>query len=80
MRCIRKDPKGSWAWPMNKHWRKDRLEIAPDESLVQNIGMEEGMFATDWSWQTQHTDLYFPNRIYGAFDFEMVDMELEEME
>ena len=79
MSCISKDPKGSWAWPMNKHWRKDRLEIAPDESLVQNIGEEDGKFATSWSWQSQQTDLYFPNRIYESFDFEMADMELEEL-
>ena len=79
LECIEQDPKGSWAFPMNFHWRKDRLEIAPDESLVQNIGVADSTFATGLTSVLQHTDSFDTTTIYESWDFEMADMELEEM-
>ena len=77
--CIEKDPKGSWAFSMNLHWRGQRFEIAPDESLVQNIGVAHSTFATGLTSVLQHTDLFDSTCIYDGWDFEMADMELEEM-
>jgi hypothetical protein len=77
--CIEKDPKGSWAFPMNLHWRGQRFEIAPDESLVQNIGVAHSTFAAGLTSVLQHTDLFDSTCIYDGWDFEMADMELEEM-
>ena len=53
---IIKDGTGSWAWPMNMYWRKDRKEVAPDVSRIQNVGAELGMFAPGAQW---HRDNHY---------------------
>lgn len=53
---IIKDSTGSWAWPMNMYWRRDRKEIAPDLSRIQNIGAEAGMFSPGDQW---HRDNHY---------------------
>lgn len=55
------DPKGSWAWPMNRFWRRDRYQVMPDVSRILNIGVEEGTFRTDEEvtvdyWSENHAD------------------------
>ena len=77
MDSIVKNPKGSWAHPMNLHWRGQRLEIIPDESLVQNIGVAHSTFAAGLRSVLQHTDSFDTTCIYDGWDFDMADMELE---
>lgn len=58
-RKVREDLKGSWAWPMNKYWRQDRVEVAPSVSRIQNIGARGGQFCPEtpgWHRAHQHTD------------------------
>lgn len=50
LKYVNKHDTGSWAWPMNRYWRKERKEISPDVSRIQNIGAEEGMFAPGAAW------------------------------
>lgn len=57
---VEADPLGSWAWPMNRYWRRGRSEIAPDLSRIQNIGERAGAFcpAGDWHRHHQHTEFW----------------------
>lgn len=60
---IEKTDKGSWAWPMNKYWRNGRFEIAPHCSYIQNIGEEDGMWATSmYQKYAHHTDWFNEER------------------
>jgi len=56
--AINEDPRGSWAWPMNRYWRADRQEIAPSIGRIQNIGAENGAFCPGGSWhrKNHHTE------------------------
>ena len=75
-----KDWKGAFDWPMRLLWRKNRFELAPDESLVQNIGNDRSLYAQEMTHAAiQHTSRYRPEKRYEGFDFEMVDMELLEL-
>lgn len=59
------DIKGSWAYPMGYYWMGKRNEIVPDVSRIQNIGREEGEFATVGSWLAlQHTPIWMGDDIY----------------
>jgi hypothetical protein len=80
MDSIVKNPKGSWAQPLNHWWRHkgNRLEVLPDESLVQNIGREEGMFVGPLDHDLQQTPMFNAQKRYESWDFEMADMELAE--
>jgi len=84
IKCILKTPKGSWAHPFNSYWRvlePNRFQIKPDESLVQNIGKENGVWTTDTIYDAiQQTERFYPNRNYMGWDFDMIDMELENYE
>lgn len=44
--CVHSNWRGSWAHPMNAYWRGNRCEVAPRISRVQNIGIEDGTWAT----------------------------------
>mgnify|MGYP003631573169 FL=1 len=75
-----KDEKGAFDWPMRLLWRKNRFEVAPDESLVQNIGNDRSLYAQEMTHAAiQHTNRYYPEKRYDGFDFEMLDMELAEL-
>ena len=84
MATIVKTPKGSWAHPFNSYWRvlePNRFQIKPDESLVQNIGKEKGVWTQEFThFALQKSSRFHPNRNYMGWDFDMVDMELEEYE
>ena len=72
-----KDPKGAFDWPMRLLWRKNRFELAPDESLVQNIGNDRSLYAQEMTHAAiQYTNRFYPEKSYEGFDFDMVDMEL----
>tara|TARA_B100002019_G_scaffold292441_1_gene315533 strand:+ start:3977 stop:4822 length:846 start_codon:yes stop_codon:yes gene_type:complete len=77
-------PHGSWAHPFNSYWRvlkPNRFEITPDESLVQNIGKDEGVWTEAMTYAAlQKTNRFHPNRNYMGWDFDMIDMELENYE
>ena len=51
---VKKSNTGSWGIPMNKYWRKDRVEIGPGVSRIQNIGAKEGMFNPDEKWHKKN--------------------------
>ena len=80
MESIVKHPKGSWAQPFNHYWRHkgNRLEVIPDESLVQNIGEEGGMFVSSLDHALQTSSRFHPEKHYAEWDFDMADMELAE--
>lgn len=72
-----KDPKGAFDWPMRLLWRGNRYELAPDESLVQNIGNDRSLYAQEMTHAAiQHTNRFYAEKRYEGFDFDMVDMEL----
>jgi hypothetical protein len=60
---VHKTDAGSWAWPMNKYWRGERVEIYPVISRVQNIGKEKGLFnrGGDWHNSNHHTPIWINN-------------------
>ena len=49
----------SWGFPMNYYWRKERLQVWPDVSRVQNIGRDHG-FSNAYPhvdyWSENHPD------------------------
>jgi len=53
LRVINKTDKGSWAWPMNNYWRKDRYEVKPLISRIYNIG-RTGLFENAARWDKKH--------------------------
>lgn len=61
---------GSWAWPMNMYWRKDRVEIAPDVSRCQNVGAIEGMFCpgSQWHRENHHVEYWAGDGKYTLTD------------
>lgn len=63
---------GSWAWTMNRYWRGDRKEVAPDVSRIQNIGAEGGMFAPGGRWHrdNHHVEIWMGSNIYEEKDYE----------
>ena len=62
-------------------WNPIGLRFKPDESLVQNIGKENGVWTAEMTHAAlQKTHRFHPNRNYMGWDFEMIDMELEEYE
>ena len=72
-----KDPKGAFDWPMRLLWRKNRFELAPDESLVQNIGNDRSLYAQEMTHAAiQYTNRFYPEKSYEGFDFDMVDTEI----
>ena len=77
-------PDGSWAHPFNSYWRvlePNRFEITPDESLVQNIGEFNGVWTEAMTYAAlQRTNRFHPNHNYMGWDFDMIDMELENYE
>jgi hypothetical protein len=54
LEIVHPDPLGSWAWPMNRYWRRGRHEIAPDLSRIQNIGERDGAFCPGGDWHRLH--------------------------
>ena len=44
LNMLLKSNTGSWGIPMCIYWRKDRMEIGPGVSRIQNIGAKEGVF------------------------------------
>lgn len=69
LKIIVKHPTGSWAWPMNMYWRKDRVMVIPRQPRVFHIGREEGMFQTREVW-----DKRFKDKVWmGATDLEVPD-------
>lgn len=79
LNCVMKDDKGSWAWVMRKYWRKNRFEIAPHTSFMQNIGLERGMWATKEVFEFKvHTDWFKPqNKVLFPLDHFFVEDYLE---
>jgi len=65
--CVTKKPTGSWAQPMNHYWRAhigSPYEIKPAVSRIQNIGVEEGAFATpQYNLAMQHTPNFIEDLI-----------------
>lgn len=50
---------GSWGWPMSNYWLKDRYEISPHTSFIQNIGEKEGKWASpQYQRIVHHTDWF----------------------
>lgn len=54
LKLVNKDFHGSWAWPMNKYWRKGRKEVYPIVSRCQNIGIERGAFNPNAEFHYEH--------------------------
>jgi len=81
LEAIIKDDKGSWAWPMNRYWRKNRFEIAPHTSFIQNIGLDGGVWATNEIHQFKHhTDWFSPKKeIAFPLDYFFVDDFLNDL-
>ena len=72
--------KGSWANPMYYYWRRDRLEICPHTSFIQNIGREEGLHTYDMLFLSQiQTPMFKPNQRIDDFDTDFVDDYLDEI-
>ncbi len=55
--------------------------MAPDDPPVQNIGEFEGVWTEAMTFAAeQRTNRFHPNRNYMGWDFDMIDMELENYE
>lgn len=61
---------GSWAWPMNMYWRRDRVEVAPDVSRCQNVGATQGMFvpSAGWHHENHHVEYWTGDGKYSLTD------------
>jgi len=46
--------KGSWAWPFNKYFKRDKKVILPMLSRGNNIGDERGVFNPGKQWHADH--------------------------
>lgn len=55
LKVIRKSDKGSWAWPMNSYWRKDRWEVRPGIGRIFNIGRDNTTFGNANVWDSKHS-------------------------
>jgi hypothetical protein len=72
--------KGSWANPMYYYWRRDRFEICPHTSFIQNIGREDGLHTYDMLFLSQiQTPMFKPNQRINDFDTDFVDDYLDEI-
>ena len=62
LKHINRNKKGSWGIPMNHYWRKNRFEICPHTSFIQNIGVDNSTWATEEVHKfKQFTDWFRPN-------------------
>ncbi len=80
LKIIDKSPKGSWSYPMNQYWRKERSQIYPTVSRIQNIGIENATFRNRDSpqqkvdfWSENHSD----KKIYKKFKLIKLDKKLK---
>lgn len=62
--------KGSWAWPMNKFFRRGLLCLTPKVSRTNNIGLDRGLFNPNEKWH--YDNVYDPNWIESE-QFEDLD-------
>ena len=46
--------KGSWAWPFNKYFKRDKYSISPMVSRSNNIGDEKGVFNPNKKWHHEN--------------------------
>ena len=79
---INKSNKGSWGIPMNHYWRKERFEISPHTSFIQNIGVENSTWASkDVHKYNQFTDWFKSDlRINESWEHFFTDDFLEGLE
>jgi len=75
------DGKGSWGVPMNHYWRRNRFEIAPHTSFIQNIGKLDSTWATEDVWKFKHqTSIFYPDQRVCNFENFFIEDYLEALE
>lgn len=68
---------GSWAWPFNKFFRRNRVCIYPNINRSNNIGAEDGLFNPNPAWHAQHV---YTEYWAGADNFKDIDWNIIQYE